>query len=171
MDATRTPGPRLMARRLALACGVAAFAATAWMSASADTEVYKWVDPQGRIHYSDRPPPSEGKLLSMESTPSARAHIAAQDRQPSVASSAPRGNTPPPAGAPSPRTRETVDNDVATAHAEQCKAAQDRYTMYVNSRHLYREGPNKERIYLTDAELETERLNAKREADEACAGN
>ena len=64
--------------------------------------------------------------------------------------------------------RQTIENDVANAHAEQCKAAQDRYTMYVNSRHLYREGPNKERIYLTDAELETERLNAKREADERC---
>src|SRR5258706_6536593 len=124
MDATPTPGPRRTARRLALACGIAAYAATAWLSAAADTEVYKWVDPQGRIHYSDRPPPSEGRLLSMESTPSARAHVAAQ-LPPSGASSAPRANTPPPpSGAPSPRMREAVDSDVANAHAEQCKAAQ-----------------------------------------------
>ena len=171
MDATRMTGPRLTTGRLAVACGIAAFAATAWMSASADTEVYKWVDPQGRIHYSDRPPPSEGRLLSMESTPSARAHVAAAERPASMAGTAARGNTPPPPPGVSPRMRETVDNDVANAHVEQCKAAQDRYTLYVNSRHLFREGPNKERVYLTDAELETERLNAKREADEACAGN
>lgn len=171
MDATRNPGPRQTARRLALACGIAAFAATAWMSASADTEVYKWVDPQGRIHYSDRPPPSEGKLLSMESTPSAHPHVAAPERTAAnTSNAAPRTTAPPPAAGVNPQTRNTVDADVANAHTEQCKAAQDRYTMYVNSRRLYREGPNKERIYLTDAELETERVNAKREADEACAG-
>ena len=171
MDATRIPGPRHTARRLAVACGIAAFAATAWMSASADTEVYKWVDPQGRIHYSDRPPPSEGKLLSMESTPSVRQHASAPERSASPSgSAAPRANVPPPSADANARVRESVENDVASAHAEQCKAAQDRYTMYVNSRHLYREGPNKERIYLTDAELDTERLNAKREADERCAG-
>ena len=170
MDATRIAAPRHTARRLAVACGIAAFAATAWMSASADTEVYKWVDPQGRIHYSDRPPPSEGRLLSMESTPSARQHAASERSAPPSSGAPPRSNAPSPATDANPRTRETVDNDVASAHAEQCKAAQDRYTMYVNSRHLYREGPNKERIYLTDAELETERVNAKREADERCGG-
>jgi len=168
MDATRKAAPRYTAGRLALACGVAAFAASAFLSASADTEVYKWIDPQGRIHYSDRPPPSEGKLLSMESTPSAHQHAAAERPAAPPSSAAPRSNSP--SADANPKMRETVENDVASAHAEQCKAAQDRYTMYVNSRHLYREGPNKERIYLTDAELETERLNAKREADERCGG-
>lgn len=167
MHATLKAAPRHTARRLAVACGIAAFAASAFMAASADTEVYKWVDPQGRIHYSDRPPPSEGKLLSMESTPSAHQHAAAERSTAPPSSAAPRSNASPPADANS-RMRQTIENDVANAHAEQCKAAQDRYTMYVNSRHLYREGPNKERIYLTDAELETERLNAKREADERC---
>lgn len=171
MDQTRTPTPRHTARRVALACGVAAFAVSAWFSAQADTEVYKWVDPQGRIHYSDRPPPTEGKLLSMESTPSARAHVAAPSPSASSNSPPPRTAAPPPAANANPALRNSVENDVANAHSEQCKAAQDRYTVYVNSRRLYREGPNKERIYLTDAELETERVNAKREADEACAGN
>ena len=62
----------------------------------------------------------------------------------------------------------TVANDIASTRTEQCKAAQDRYQNYVRSRRLYKEGPNKERMYLTDAELETERVNAKREADDVC---
>ena len=174
MDAKRTPNARLSAPRLALVCGIAAFTASAWLSASADTEVYKWIDPQGRIHYSDRPPPTEGKLLSMESTPSARARAAAErpsasPSPPPAPSNAMRG-TSAPAGSPSSQLKQTVDNDVATVRVEQCKAAQDRYQNYIRSRHLYREGPNNERIYLTDAEQETERLNAKREADEACTG-
>ncbi len=167
MDATRTPGKRLTAARIALVCGVAAFAASAWLSASADTEVYKWVDPQGRIHYSDRPPPSEGKLLSMESTPSAHARSGASPPPATVANNArPPAQTP---AAQNPQLRTAVADDVANAHATQCKTAQDRYQTYVNSRHLFREGQNGERIYLSDAELETERVNAKREADEACA--
>ena len=29
-------------------------------------DVYKWLDVQGNIHYSDRPPPADAKLLSVE---------------------------------------------------------------------------------------------------------
>ena len=171
MNSSRNPASPLTARRLALVCGIAAFAASAWLSASADTEVYKWADPQGRIHYSDRPPPSEGKLISMESTPSAHAHAASERPSPKVANNVRSPPAPPPAATVNPQLRQQVDSDVAGARAAACKAAQDRYTSYVNSRHLYREGPNKERIYLSDAELDAERLNAKRESDEACAGS
>jgi hypothetical protein len=173
MHSTRNPGGKRTAARVAIACGTAAFLCCAWLSAAADTEVYKWVDPQGRIHYSDRPPPSDGKLLSVESTPSARAHVAVNTASVAAASAA-RAATPAPALTAvnaNPRMREAVADDVANARAEQCKAAQEKYQNYVRSHHLYRAGPNQERIYLTDAELETERLNAKREADEACSSS
>lgn len=173
MESTRNPRARTTVARVAIACGTAAFLSVAWLSASADTEVYKWVDLQGRIHYSDRPPPSDGKLLSVESTPSARTHTAASAPAP-VASATTTSNVPPPtltAQTATPRFREAVAEDVANARAEQCKQATEKYQNYVRSHHLYREGPNQERIYLTETELETERLNAKREADEACAGS
>ena len=169
MHSTRNPVARRTVARAAIACGAAALLCGAWLSASADTEVYKWIDPQGRIHYSDRPPPSEGKLLSVESTPSAHAHVAASAApaaRPAVSA------TPAPAVTPqtaNPRFREQVADDVANARAEQCKAATEKYQNYIRSHHLYREGPNQERIYLTETELETERLNAKRDADEACS--
>jgi uncharacterized protein DUF4124 len=173
MHSSRNFGAKRTTARVAIACGAAAFLSCAWLSASADTEVYKWVDPQGRIHYSDRPPPSDGKLLSVESSPSAHAHVAASAPS-AAASSAARAATPAPAltaANVSPRMRAAVADDVANARVEQCKAAQEKYQNYVRSHHLFREGPNQERVYLTDAELETERLNAKREADEACAGS
>lgn len=174
MDPTRTPGGRRSAARIALACGVAAVLTCAWLSASADTEVYKWIDPQGRIHYTDRPPPAEGKLLSMEAAPgSHHAPGSAPTPAPAARSVAPSSASAP-APAPgndtvTPKQREAVANDVANAHVEQCKAATERYNNYIRAHHLYREGPNQERIYLTEAELEAERLNAKREFDEACA--
>jgi hypothetical protein len=169
MDSFRTLGSRLTAKRLALVCGAAAFVASAWLSASADTEVYKWVDPQGRMHYSDHPPPSDGKLISMESAASGHSHGSAPSQPSAPAQTVARNAPPPSAPSADPRLRAAVANDVADARADQCKAAQEKYQNYIHSRHLYREGANGERIYLTDAELDTERLNAKRESDEACA--
>jgi hypothetical protein len=171
MDAILTPGRRLI--HMALACGVAAFLAGAWLTASADSTVYKWIDTQGRIHYSDRPPPADGRLLAIETAPSAHSHVATIDR-PSASSAGPAPSSAvkpsAAAGAASPQLKAAVANDVASARVEQCKQAQDKYQGYIRSRRLFREGPDKEHVFLTDAEIETERLNAKREADEACQG-
>lgn len=165
----------LLARR---ALAVAAMIALGSLALPAAAAVYKWVDPQGRIHYSDRPPPPEGKLLSVDMS----AQHARGDRPPEAARPAAQattaGSVPPapplgPAATPeaAARLKQTVDSDVSTAQAEQCKQAQERYQSYVHSRRLYKEGPNKERIYLSDQELETERLQAKHDADEACGSS
>jgi hypothetical protein len=159
-----------LAQRVALAVLVAA--ASLWLAApAAASAVYKWVDPQGHIHYSDRPPPPEGKLLSIEDAPHSQPMTAHAANSPGPASSAP----PPPAAA-RPQTpaaqaqlKATVAEDVATTREQQCKDAKSRYDNYVRSRRLFKEGPDKERIYLSDAEIETARVNAKRELDEFCA--
>jgi hypothetical protein len=173
MDPTRNPGGRRSAARLALTCGAALILSFAWLSAGADTEVYKWIDAEGRIHYSDRPPPPEGRLLSMEAAPGSHARGAgnAPAAAPAARSAGPAAPAPAPAPTEtaSPKQRETVANDVANAHAEQCKAATERYNNYIRAHHLYHDGPNQERIYLTETELQTERLNARRELDEACS--
>ena len=138
----------------------------------AGAAVYKWVDPQGRIHYSDRPPPPEGTLLSIDtSSTSHGAHASESGTRPMpAASSVPSGPISGPAANPEAvaRLKSTVDADVNNAQADQCKQAQDKYQNYVKSRRLYKEGPNKERIYLSDQELETERLQAKHDVDELC---
>jgi len=168
---TRAPASRSsLARRALAVAGLVVLGALALPAAAA---VYKWVDPQGRIHYSDRPPPPEGKLLSVDSS----AQHSRGDRPPEAprAAASTTGAAPPapmagPAATPeaAARLKQTVDNDVSAAQAEQCKQAQERYQNYVHSRRLYKEGPNKERIYLSDQELETERLQAKHDVDELC---
>jgi hypothetical protein len=168
MDVIRTPGRGLV--KIAVACGVAAFLAGAWAAASADATVYKWIDVQGRIHYSDRPPPPDGKLLSIETAVSTHTSSGTTDNaSTAAAATAPAAAKRAAPGAGSPQTKQAVAADVATARADQCKQAQDKYQSYIRSRRLFREGPAKEQIYLSDAEIETERVNAKREADEACA--
>jgi len=68
MISTRTTlwAPRSAVARHALA--VAAVVLLGSLALPAAAAVYKWVDPQGRIHYSDRPPPPDGTLLSVDTS-------------------------------------------------------------------------------------------------------
>jgi hypothetical protein len=170
---TQWPPRSALARRALAAAALVLLGSLALPAAAA---VYKWVDPQGRIHYSDRPPPPEGTLLSVDaSAPHGRGERGGPEPSHSSApapssSSAPSGPISGPAANPATvaRLKQAVDSDVSNAQADQCKQAQDRYQNYVHSRRLYKEGPNKERIYLTDQELDTERLQAKHDVDELC---
>ena len=162
-ERTRRPARRALAAAALLVLGAVALPSVA--------AVYKWIDPKGEIHYSDRPPPPEGKLLSID-TSAQHGHERGPEPAPRASTTAPLGAPGTPNAALSPeaaaKLKQNVDNDVSSARADQCKQAQDKYQNYIHSRRLYKEGPNKERIYLSDQELETERLNAKHEVDELC---
>jgi hypothetical protein len=61
-----------------------------------------------------------------------------------------------------------VQDDAARAKVEQCKAAQDRYQRYIESRRLFRE-ENGKRVYLSDQELTEARGRAKQAVDDYCS--
>ncbi len=140
------------------------------LTASAGT-VYKWVDTQGQVHYTDRPPSAaDARVIAVYEEHSGEAEPTADsppgDEPPADAEGAddasPAAETPP--------TREqvaAVQQDVAKLRAERCKKAQDRYKSYVESQRLYRMKDGK-REYLTEAELTAARANAKRDVDENC---
>jgi len=55
-----------------------AFCAALTLSAVASAAVYKWVDAEGRVHYSDRPPSEEAQIVSIISRPTNRERLAAR---------------------------------------------------------------------------------------------
>ena len=65
-------------------------------------------------------------------------------------------------------SRAAVQKDVAASHADQCKAAKDKYQKSIDARRLYRMNKDGEREYLSDSELEQARLNARLEMERAC---
>jgi hypothetical protein len=148
--------------------GATLLLATAAYSPDAGANVYEWKDSQNQLHYTDRPPPPGATLVSIRPSYSAV-------KRPSTDSSgdAPRPAAPPRASEPNssePQTvREQVQQDVAQKRAEQCEKATERYNKYIASRALFKEGPNGERVYLSEQELEAARVNAKRELDAVCA--
>jgi Domain of unknown function (DUF4124) len=136
----------------------------AW-SAMASAVVYKWVDTQGKVQYGDRPPDGvHAEVVELLGTHPA--HAKAPSETPTAAAAA--------KSVPSERSakeaKEAVDADVAQTREKQCAEAQDRYQKLIERRRLYKTGAEGERQYLTSEEIDSERLNAKRDVDVICNG-
>jgi hypothetical protein len=152
-----------------LLAGVAAMA-------GAET-VYKWVDSSGQVHYTDLPPGQAGARVlgvyqqeagTIEDEPSGDS---GGNWSPDDSGDSP-GTEPdsPPAQEP-PVSREAMaaaQADAEKVKVEQCKEAQDRYKRYIESRRLFRETPDGQRIYLTDQEITEARARAKQTVDDYC---
>ena len=115
---------------------------------------------QGR-DCSDRPSPN-ATVVHVSSAPSASNEAAADTS----------AKTPIDAGAEArlkeDATRQAVQKDVAATRAEQCKQATEKYQRSITARHAYRLNKAGEREYLTDAEIDQSRLDARLEMDRTC---
>jgi hypothetical protein len=137
------------------------FAALIAWSGMASAVVYKWVDAQGKVQYGDRPPDgvhAEVVELLIPHPASAR----------SVSTTAPATTNAP---VPAPKEtdeKKVVAQDVAQVRDKQCAEAQDHYKKMIEGRRLYKTGPDGERQFMNSEEIDTERLNAKRDVDNIC---
>ena len=153
---------------------VIAIAILIWLPLSAALpDVFRSVDAQGHVQYSDTPTPG-AELLRMSSQ-----RIPMRATPPAVASSASSAarTTPLAKGGDivNPPAQEeaaarAVHNDVAQTRAEQCKKAQDLYAQSLQARRIYKVGANGEREYLSDAEADKARVASKLAVDTACKG-
>jgi Domain of unknown function (DUF4124) len=136
----------------------------AW-SGMAGAVVYKWVDAQGKLQYGDRPPDGvHAEVVELLGTHVARTAAA---RASEAASTVKPTNRDQPSQDDA-KIKKAVDNDVAQSREKQCADAQDHYKKLIEGRRLFKTGPDGERQYLTSEEIDSERLNAKREIDATC---
>jgi Domain of unknown function (DUF4124) len=146
------------------------FAALIAWSGMAGAVVYKWVDAQGKLQYGDRPPDGvHAEVVELLGTHVARAAAAAAAASSSSSSSSfssPR--TTAPGAQDDASVKKSVEGDVEQTREKQCADAQDHYKKLIEGRRLYKSGANGERQYLTAEEIDSERLNAKRDLDAIC---
>ena len=144
------------------------FAALLAWSGMASAVVYKWIDAQGKLQYGDRPPDGvHADVVELVVAPAAGDTAARASSAPSQA--APAARAAP--DKPSPKDvsdKKAIDQDVAQIKDKQCTDAQDRYKKLIEGRHIYKTGPDGERQFMTSEEIDTERLNAKRDIDSIC---
>jgi Domain of unknown function (DUF4124) len=137
------------------------FAALIAWSGMASAVVYKWVDAQGKVQYGDRPPDgvhAEVVELLIPHAASAR----------SASTTAPAAKNAAVPAAKDLEDKKAVDQDVAQTRDKQCTEAQDRYKKLIEGRKLYKTGPDGERQFMNSDEIDTERLNAKKDVDTIC---
>jgi Domain of unknown function (DUF4124) len=146
-----------------------AIAILVWLPLSgALADVYRSVDAQGHVQYSDTPTPG-AEVIRMNSA--GRSPI----RSVPVASTA-KASTVDQSGDQIHQQLEqeaaarSVRNDVAQTRADQCKKATDAYNGSVQARRIYKTGPNGEHEFLTDDEADKQRLTFKMQMDSACQG-
>jgi uncharacterized protein DUF4124 len=141
------------------------FAALIAWSGMASAVVYKWTDAQGKLQYGDRPPDGvHAEVVELLGTHPATARVAAPSTAPSSAASTPVAR-------PTPKDvddKKAVDQDVVQTRDKQCTEAQDRYKKLIEGRRLYKTGADGERQFMSSEEIDTERLNAKRDIDNTC---
>jgi hypothetical protein len=122
-------------------------------------DVYRSVNSSGNVVYSDRPE-RDGTELIYVATPGTPSAARAQANSPAE---------PAPALVSEELSgevlRERSPDEVAQERARNCAVSQERAERYRISRRLYRNLPDGEREYLSDAELDEAR--AKAEADVA----
>lgn len=133
-------------------------------SNAAAGEIYKWTDEDGNVNYTDKPMGPSSEHLDITSRATDNAGVQAQtqarlDRQAAAAEEA--------AKAPAGPTRDELRAE-ASERAEKCNMYQERMTRFVQSRHLYREDENGERVYLDESEKSAAEQNVQDQITEYC---
>ena len=158
MKGTKTM--RLKATALAL---LLAITVTGTVFAS---EIYKWVDEQGQVHYGDRPTgDTTEERLSIRSQPTdpeavknqVQARLAAQETTAETMANESQGPS-----------KEQLRAE-AQEREQKCVTYRDRLERFTYSRHLYRENENGEREYLDEEEMQAARDQVQDQIDEYCS--
>jgi hypothetical protein len=130
--------------------------------------VYKWTDEQGVPHYSDQPPANaESEALPIRYRRTDKSAVQARLKTDETRQTAEDLR----------EEQEDTEEETAATQREKdlaeraatCKQARERVTNYNQAQKLYKPGPNGDRIYLTDEELDAERADAQRVMEEWCS--
>ena len=143
------------------ACALS-IAATGTLLAS---EIYKWTDEEGIVHFGDLPTGAAGEEhLAIRSRPTdpARVQAEAQTLVDARTLSAEEETTAPQGPTPEELRAETRERE------EKCNKYRDRQTNFTRSRRIYRMDENGERVYYDEQEMQVARTELDDLVEEYC---
>lgn len=141
-------------------------AALAGVQSVAQADVYRWVDAQGRVQYSDKWVPGS-ELVKVDKAarqnPQATADRQAADQKKLKASNARI------AGQQADQNNyQAMKADVAKVQGDQCAQAKERYDKAIRARRIFKEGQDGTREYVSDAQADEYRAKARADVQLAC---
>ena len=123
--------------------------------ARANTPIYKWVDEQGKVHYSTEPHSDKAQPLAIQNT--AITHAGTDVTPVPGASTNAAGND---AALLQPQAADTL----------QCKAARDRLSQYLHADTLYSQDDKGNKTPLSDADRQKALDAARASVRQTCGG-
>jgi Domain of unknown function (DUF4124) len=141
----------------------------------AQADVYRSVDAQGQVHYSDTPTPGSelvhvqrggGGLAPSSSMSSAAA--TKSSTTPTPPQTVAKANAQVQDTLAKQATEKAVQQDLEQTRVDQCTKAKSDYEAAIAARRIYKSGTDGEREYLTDDEAEQQRVNLHQAMDTAC---
>ena len=131
----------------------------------AAADVYRSVDADGRVHYSDRWVPGS-QLVHID-----RHHPNEEESAARAAGDQARlqaSNDRIAADEKQAATARAVQQDVQAVREKQCKDSRDRYQKAIQARRVFRTLPNGQKEFLSEKEADQQRVKAREDMDLAC---
>lgn len=131
-------------------------------------DVYKYVDERGMTMYTDKPIPGAVRVSTGTQRPPEVAARSYAQQQSSQNSQLTASNDRIANAKNDSRVAATVAKDLEATRADRCKKARADYQQTINSRRMYRAGPDGTRTYLSDAELAASRVESAKQVESIC---
>lgn len=141
------------------------FAALLGAQAIARADVYRWVDAQGRVQYSDRWVPGSELVKVDKSRQNPDANAARQTAEQSKLAAS---NVQIADQQAATVNSQAVQQDVAKVREEQCKKATERYEKSIQARRIFKEDKDGQKVYISDAEADAYRVQTRTDMQAAC---
>jgi hypothetical protein len=133
------------------------------------SEVYKTTDAQGRPVYTDKPVSLPAEKLNVKSATTDT--VEAQQRYEEQMKGYSEADKARAEAASKAAEAQKASAMTAEDRAKRCEESRQRYESYMNARRLFEPGTAEgERRYLSDAEIDAARADAKKVMDEFCSG-
>lgn len=139
-------------------------------------DLYRWVDAQGQVHYSDEPPPADAReVKSMRNKgvdPSEQ-----EQAEDSEESEAPPSYVEQQAAFEERQAKKAEEQakaeqekKMAAEQKKNCEAARGNYNTVSNGGRVMRINAQGEREYLSDEQIKKETIEARKTMEEVCKG-
>ena len=129
-------------------------------------DIYKWTDEDGNVHYGDRPTggaTEERMAITSRATDPAKVRARVQTRYASMA---------PAEEADASEPQGPTEDELRAQAAERkkmCNTYKARLQRFVQSRRLYRQDENDERVYLDEEQTQAARERVENQVQEYCS--
>ena len=152
-----------MIRKYVMTCLIMIVVSTSGIAFAND--IYKWTDEDGNVHYGDRPTgdaTEERMAISSTSTDPSKVQARAQSRY---------ARKDPAEEAVANEPQGPTEDELrvqATERKEKCDTYKARLQKFVQSRRLYKQGENGERVYLDENQMQAARERVENQVQEYC---